>query len=148
MQRQGKCADFCGFVNGCKVDPLKGYGHDIGTKKTHDDRNNFDHALAPDIADNYQPQGNESQQPVGRSALNGCGGKNQTNGNNDRTGDHRREETHDAIGAIKFYEAGQNKIEQAGDHNTAARVRKHLQIWLITREHRRNRRVATDKGEG
>ena len=117
-----------GRSDGGEVHPTHDQGRHIGDHHTDQDGQDLDHALAPDVADHHGAQGDQGQQPVGRAVLDGGGGQDQADGNDDGAGNHRREEPHDPAHAEGGDQAAHDQVQQAGRHHAAAGVGQHLGV--------------------
>ena len=102
--------------------------HRVGHQHTDQDGQDLDHALTPDVADNDHAQRHKGQQPVGLAVGDGRRCQDQTDGDDDGAGDHRREELHDAADAKGGDEQAGHQIHQAGESDSSTGVRQHLGV--------------------
>ena len=149
MQRDAEPA--C-LGNAGKIDGTRHQRNGIGHQHTNEDGQNFDHALAPDVADNDRAQCHKGQQPVGLAVVDGRGSQDQADGNDDGARDHRREEPHNAADAKGGDEQADDQIEQAGERHACAGIRQHPgvghgQVAVCIRQHGCHNGEATQIGE-
>ena len=102
--------------------------HCVGDQHTDEDGQDLDHALAPDVAHDNSAQCHKGQQPVGLAVGDSRGSKDQTDGDNDGAGDHRREELHDAADAKGGDQQAGHQIDQTRECNGSAGIRQHLSV--------------------
>ena len=121
-------AEPCGGGNALKVHGTGHKGHCVGDENADQDGQDLDHTLAPDVADDDRTQSHKGQQPVGLAVGDGRGSKDQTDGDNDGAGDHRREELHDAADAKGGDQQAGHQIDQTRECNSSAGIRQHLGV--------------------
>ena len=124
-------------------------GQHIGADDAEEDRDDLDHALAPDVAGDDDGDGHDGDPPVLGAVVDGGGGQIQADGDDDRARDDRREEAHDLARAERFEQGREDDIHQARAQNAEAGVGEHLKVGLILEfaEHRGNSRVAAEERE-
>ena len=133
--------------NLCKIDLAGNSRADVGTDNAEQDRDDLDHALAPDIADHNDDDRDQSYPPAGLHVVE-CGRREvKSDGDDDRAGDYRREVLHDLAGSIRFKERGQNKIEKTCARYAEAGVRQQFAGGSVSVK-RRDRRVSAKECEG
>lgn len=102
--------------------------HHIRNENAQQDGKNFDHALAPDVAHDYGAQSHKGQQPVGLAVGDGGGSQNQTDGDDDGAGHHRREQLHDATDAEYRNQQAEHHIHQTAQRYTRTGVGQHFGV--------------------
>ena len=110
------------------VYPADDQGDDVGAYDTDQDGDDLDHALAPDVAADDQQHGDDRQQPVGLAVGDGAGRQDQADQDDDRTGNHRREQAHDPFDAEYLNQPRYHHIQQAGDYDTATCIGQHFLV--------------------
>ena len=83
---------------------------DVGTDNAEEDRDDLDHALAPDVGGDDDSDSNNGDPPVASAVIDGGGGQGQADGDDDGAGDDGREEAHDLLRAEELEEERQNQI--------------------------------------
>ena len=116
-----------GFLDGGEVNQLSAeggcqQGHQIASGNSEENRDDFDHALAPDVADNDDCDGNQGKRPAGGGVGHGGRSQSQTDEDDDRSGYDRREESHYLLDADELDDQGQDQVEKTGNHDAAAGV--------------------------
>ena len=84
--------------------------HTIGAHHTQQDRDNFYHTLAPDVAPHHNGNGDNGDGPVGAAVGNGGGGQGQADTDDDRSGDNRGKVAHHRLGAENLEQGGQHHV--------------------------------------
>ena len=97
-------------------------GGDIGDHHAHQNGDDLEHPLPPDVEDDDGGQGDQGQRPAGGGVAHRGGGQGQANAHNDGAGDHRGQEAHDLLHAHQADDQGQRQVEQAGNHDAAAGI--------------------------
>ena len=95
----------------------------IGNQYTHQDWDDLDHALSPHIAGNDNDHRKSRQPPVFRGVGYSTGRQNQSDQNDDRAGDYRRQKSHYPLNANNFDDRGQDQIQKACHYNATAGIR-------------------------
>jgi len=95
------------------------------------DRDDLNHALAPDVDRDDDDDRDERDAPVLAGVVHRRAREVQTDENDDRAGDDGREEAHDLLHADELEEQGEDQVQQARDHHAAEGVGK-----LVVRRHR------------
>ena len=109
-----------------EVHLLRGQSRRIGHQHAQEDGDDLDHALAPDVGGDDDGHSQDGQPPVGGGVIDGAGGQGQPDQDDDRAGDHRREEAHHLVYPHQLDQPGQGQIQQAGHHDPAQGVRQLL----------------------
>ena len=122
-------------------------GNDIGNYNTNQNWNNFDHALAPDIADDDDSQRDKGKQPVFTCVCDSGRSQNQTDRDNDWAGYNWREEAHDTADAKDRNQSGHHHINKSGNQDTAAGIWEHLCIGSTVSKTRSYCGISTQKSE-
>ena len=123
--------------------------HQVGHQNAHQDGDDLDHALAPDVADDDNHDGHQGDPPVGGAGVDGGGGQDQADGDDDGAGNHRREEAHHVLGAEGLANEGQHQVQKAGTGNAHAGVGQSFRLaetQLGAGGH--DGKVAAQEGEG
>ncbi len=112
----------CSFSDGLEINSTRNASEKIGNKHTHQDRDNLEDSLTPDIEQNHRADSHQSDAPA-LSTLSGAivksrTGKCKTDSNNDRASDNRREETHDALCTKSLDKGSQDEIKHTGTEHT------------------------------
>ena len=121
----GQTEPLCSVDGGGNVCPGSGidnHGSQIRGNHTQQNGNNLDHALAPDVADYHDEDGNQSNQPVAGAVIDSALCQRKTDADDDWAGDDGREVAHDLLDTEDLEEQCQNQIQQAGNGNTEAGV--------------------------
>ena len=118
----------CSLRNALEVHCTGHQCHCVGHQHTDEDGQDLDHALAPDVAHDDSAQCHKGQQPVGLAVGDSRGSKDQTDGDNDGAGDHRREELHDAADAKGGDQQAGHQIDQTRECNGSAGIGQHLGV--------------------
>ena len=103
--------------SGCdarEIDLAQRSRNGITHRNAQQDRHDFDHAAAPDVADDDHCNSDNGDKPIGLAVGNGRACQDQTDRNDDRASHHRWEEAHDALGAKGAEQGRQHRIEQTG----------------------------------
>ena len=124
----------------------------VGNQNTDEDRNDFYHALAPDVTDDDDTQRNQSQEPVGACTADSSWCKDQTDGDDDWAGYNRWEEFHDRFDAADGNQKGHDNINQTCNKNTAASVWEHFGVSdgsfaVGIQQHWSNSRITAEESE-
>ena len=114
----------------------------IAHHNAQQNRHDLDHAAAPNVADDDHGNGNSSNKPAGLAVSNGRACQDQADGNDDGASHHRREETHDTLGAKGAEQGRKHRIEQAGTSYAQASVGQKLSLAVG-----RNGGITRDKGK-
>ena len=117
-----------GFLHAGEIHSAHEQGHNVGADDTQQNGQDLDHALAPDVAGHHNGQSHQSQHPVGLAVLDGRGSQDQADGDDDGTGNHRREKAHDLLNAEHADENAHHHIHQTRDHDAAAGIGQHLGV--------------------
>ena len=118
----------CSLRNALEVHCTGHQCHCIGHQHTDEDGQDLDHALAPDVADDDRAQCHEGQQPVCLTVIDGRGGQDQADRNDNGASDHRREEFHDAADAKGGDQQAGHQIHQTGKCDGCTGVGQHLGV--------------------
>ena len=111
-----------GLTNLGEVHLTEDQRNHIADHHTQQDRDDLDHALAPDVGHDDDHDGHQCQPPVRRGTGDGGAGQVQADQDDDRAGDDGREEAHDLLGAHQLEQQRQHQIQQACHHDAAQRV--------------------------
>ena len=125
-------------------------GQQIRADDAEEDRDDLDHALAPDVGGDDDEDGGDGDPPAAGAVIDGGGGEVQADGDDDGAGDDGREEAHDLLRAEDLEQTGQNDIHKTCAGHAEAGIGQHLKVGdvLLLAEHRRDGRVAAEEGEG
>ena len=130
---------------------IEDQGENIGNHDTHQDGDDLEHALAPDIEDDDDREGNQGQEPVRRSIVH-CGRRQgKADADDDGAGDDGWQETHDPADAHQLDDQGQDQVHEAGHDDAAAGIGKllsHGHILVDARIKGSDGRKAPEEGEG
>ena len=96
--------------------------HDVAAHHAQQNGDNLDHALAPDVRDDDDHDGDERQRPVRGRVRHSRTGEIQADEDDDRAGDDRGEEAHDLLRADELEQQRQHQIQKTRDHDAAHRV--------------------------
>ena len=136
-------ADPGGGLDGGEVDVAGQGGDQVGGHDAEEDRDDLDHALAPDIADDDHEHGHEGDAPVAHAAVDRGGGQVQADTDDDGAGDDGREVAHDLAHAEGLEGGGQDAVHESGAGHAKAGVGQKLRIAA-----RGDGEVAAEEGEG
>ena len=151
LHLDGQCEPFCfGDIGDeiCADVRVEDDGQNIGADDAEQNRDDLDHALAPDVGGDDDEDGGDGDPPVAGAVIDGGGGKVQADGNDDGAGDNGREEAHDLFRAEGLEQAGQNDIHKACAGYAEAGVGKHRKVGLVAVEHGGDGCIAAEEGEG
>ena len=98
----------------------------IGDDDPHQDRDDAEHSLPPDVKHDDGDQSYKRQEPVGLSVVDGGTGKRQADADDDGPGHNRRQETHDTLHAYQPDDERKDQIQKSGNHDAAAGVGRFL----------------------
>ena len=115
-------------TDGLEVNCAGDQRHGVGNQNADQDGQDLDHALAPDVADDDGCQRDEGQQPVALAVVDGAGGQNQADGNDDGAGDDRGEELHHLADAERGDQCAEQHVDQAGQGHGRAGVGKVFRV--------------------
>ena len=119
---------------------------DVGADDAEQNGDDLDHALAPDVGGDDDDDGDHRNPPVLRAVVDGGGRQVQTDGNDDRTRDDRREEAHDLLGAEGFEQRRKDDIYKTCTRDAEAGVGEHFMVRL-TVDHGSDRCIAAEESE-
>ena len=119
----------------------------IGADDAEENRDDLDHALAPDVGGDDDDDGDHCDPPVLRAVVDGGGREVQADGDDDGAGDDRREEAHDLLGTERFKQRRENHVHKTRARNAEAGVGQHFLIGLAV-DHGSDRCVAAEEREG
>ena len=126
-------------------------GHDVGDREADQDRDDLDHALAPDVADADHDEGDEGERPVALAGADGDRREAEADRDDDRAGDDRREAAHHSLDAERLDRGGQHEVDEARARDAQAGVGKKLLVedGVAARNIREDghRRVAAEERE-
>ena len=106
---------------------LAGNGsYHIGNQNAHQDRDDLDHALAPDVAGNNDRDGDQGDPPAVLAVIDGGRRQDQADSDDDGTGHDGREELHNFLASYRLADKGQHQVEQAGAGDADAGIRQSL----------------------
>ena len=123
---------------------------DVGTDNAEEDRDDLDHALAPDVGGDDDSDSNNGDPPVASAVIDGGGGQGQADGDDDGAGDDGREEAHDLLGAKNLKQIRKDDVHKTCARDAEAGIGQHLEVGLVLllAEHRSDGGVAAEEGEG
>ena len=111
-----------GTVRVCDADGVHQQRGSIGNDDSHQNGDDLEHSLSPDIEDDDDSQCNKGQQPVGLGVVDGRAGQRKAYADDNGSCNHRRKKTHDLLYAGSPYDRRQHQVQKSGDHDTAAGV--------------------------
>ena len=120
-----------GSTDGLEVNCAGDQRHGVGNQNADQNGQDLDHALAPDVADNNGSQCHNSQQPVALAVVDGAGGQNQADGNDDGAGDNRGEELHHLADAERGDQRAEQHIHKAGQRHGCTGVGQVLRVLTV-----------------
>ena len=121
----------------------------VRSNHAHEDGDDLNHTLAPDVADNDHNDCHQRNQPVAGAAVDGGRSQNQANGNDNGARDNGGEEPHHILAAKQLANQCQDKIQQAGTGHTCASIGQCLTLGQANlRTVRNHGEVAGQEGEG
>lgn len=94
----------------------------IGDHNAQQNRNDLDHALAPNVRRDNNSDGQKGQPPVRGGVIDRAGGQGQANEDDDGPGDYGGQVAHDLAHAQQPDQSGQHQIHQASYHDAAQGV--------------------------
>ena len=94
----------------------------IGDQHAHQDGDDLEHSLAPDVEDDDDGQRHNGDEPVGGGIGNGGTGQGQADADDDGAGDHRGQKAHDPLDAHDLDDQCQHQIQKTGDDHAAAGI--------------------------
>ena len=97
-------------------------GVDIGDEHAQQNRDDAQHALAPDVEDDHRDDSDKRDIPAAGAVIDGGVGQRHADADDDRAGDDGREEPHDAVRAEAAHQRRQNQIQQAGSGDAHAGI--------------------------
>ena len=134
--------------DGLEINSADTNGNDIGNNNAHQNRNDLEHAPAPDIADDDNGKRHDGKKPVLLAVIHRGTGKAKTDGNNNRAGYNGREKAHNFFYRENGKERSKNKINKASKHNAEICIRQHFRVWGAVRQQRRNSGIAAEESKG
>ena len=137
-----------GFFDRSKVYIVAQDGDDVGDDDTHDDRDDPHHTDAPDVEHDDDDECGERDQPVLLAVRDGRAGEAETDGDDDRTGDDRREVLHDFGGTKGTDDGGQNEVDKTGAGDAEAGVRQELGLSHVLIGEAGDGGITAEEGEG
>ena len=129
---------------------VKDDGQHIRADDAEEDRDDLDHALAPDVGGDDDEDGRDGDPPVAGAVIDGGGGQVQADGDDDGAGDDGREEAHDLLGAERLEQSREDDIHKTRARDAETGIGQHLEVGLVLllAEHRSDGGVAAEEGEG
>ena len=126
-------------------------GCSIGEHDTHQDRDDAEHALAPDIENDDHRQRDAGKEPV-MLRIGDCRFcEGESDADDDRPGHDRGKKTHDLLYADEPDDQRENKVKKTRDDDSSAGVGKFLPVGHIRESSRiqiRYGRKASEESEG
>ena len=124
----------------------------VRADNAEEDGDDLCHALAPDVEADDDDYCRNCNKPVDGAVVNCRAGEDKTDGDDDGTGNNRREEAHDLVDAEGLEQCRQDNIHQSGAGNAKAGI--HQKIIIVDGltgsiyADGADGVVAADKGEG
>ena len=114
----------------------------IRHKNAHENGDNLNHALTPNVAHDDSGDGDDGNEPVRLAVGDSRASQNEANGDNDGPCHHGREETHDLLCAEDPEQRSQHQVEKARARNAQAGIRQKRGLTV-----RGDGGIARDKGK-
>jgi len=109
---------------------VKRDGDEIGADDAEQDRDDLDHALAPDIGGDDDHDGHEGDAPVDGAVVDGALREREADGDDDGARDDRREVAHDLLAAEELEEGREEDVHEAGAGDAEAGVGQQLGLLV------------------
>ena len=141
-------ADPGSFGYGGKVHLAAQRAYQIGTHNAQQNRDDLQHALAPDVEHHHNQHRQHGNPPVVGTVVHGAVGQGDTNADDNGAGYHRREVAHDLPGAKEAEQLGNDHIQQPGASHAHAGVGNPVRARAAVNHQTLHGRVTTQEGEG
>ena len=94
----------------------------VSNHDAHQNGDDFEHSLSPDIENNDNHKSDQCEKPVGLRIADRGAREGQADADNNRSGHNRRKEMHDLLYAHKADDQSEQQIQKTRNHNAAARI--------------------------
>ena len=135
------------FLNGGEVHLTRHRRDSVRTDHAQQNRDNLEHALAPDVERHHDDHRQNRDEPVIGAVVDGGVRQNHADADDDRAGDNRREEAHDLLRAEDLEQTRDNDVNQTRDRHAHASVGNPVHRAVRELRHCLHRRIAAEERE-